>query len=191
MHAQGKLDRIGAVGWFALFLGVLAACGPKPAQRPAPAFQPEASPAPSPHADAVPTPAPAEVAVHEAAPPPPQTVSVESAEADEIRVHTLTTISLEAAEIVAPKQERTRSNPTPKELGWGRLQGHLIQAEQLVAHSVRARRVVAEEIYARTIGPLKGPLAWSPAPSAGGVVNECVSALDGGASSECFKERPF
>jgi hypothetical protein len=121
----------------------------------------------------------------------PDTVWIESAEADEIHVHSLTAIRVEADEIVAPKREQVSGNPTPKDVGWGRLQGHRIQVNQLVAHSVRARRVVADEIQARTFAPLQGGLRWTPAPSSGAVVNQCVSALDGGASDECFKERAF
>lgn len=124
-------------------------------------------------------------------PESPDTVWVESAEADEIHVHSLTAIRVEATEIATPKREQTPSNPTPKDVGWGHLQGHRIQVNQLIAHSVRARRIVADEIYARSFAPLQGSLRWTPAPDSGAIVNQCVSALDGGASNECFKERPF
>jgi hypothetical protein len=120
----------------------------------------------------------------------PQTVVVEQAEADVIRVRILTANHLEADEIEAPKPERSASNPTPKDVGWGRLQGHTIQVDHLVAHSVRARRVIAEQIQAHSITQLRTPLRWS-APSAQPVSNQCVSAIDGGASDECFRENAF
>lgn len=122
----------------------------------------------------------------------PQTVTVEQAEAYEIRVRILTAVRVEADQLEAPKQQRSASNPTPKDVGWGRLQGHSIQVDHLVAHSVRAHRVIAQEIQARSISKLQAPLRWS-APTAGGpqIQNQCVSALDGGASDECFRERAF
>jgi hypothetical protein len=194
VHANGKLVWIGAVVCSALFF----ACGAPRTEKAgwSASTQPaDTSPAAEAraHADAGGHHIQPNAAAGAADPSPsaPDTVWVESAEADEIHVRSLTAIRLEATEIITPKRERSSSNPTPKDLGWGRLQGHRIQVNQLVAHSVRARRVVADEIHARTIAPLQGSLRWTPAPSSAAIVNQCVSAVDGGASEECFKERAF
>jgi len=84
-------------------------------------------------------------------------------------------ITIEVEELRSDHVERVDDFPTPKDMGFRRLEGNLIEGEGLVAHHVRARLIIADEVTVHTVEKLRDEVSWS-APIDGGAIvhNRCV-----------------
>jgi hypothetical protein len=98
---------------------------------------------------------------------------VEWVDADVVRVKSLYALSVEANEIRCPKVQKSQG-PVPKNMGWRRLEGDIVEVDSLYAHHVTARLVIADEIVARVVENHAKPYVWRGAGSGALVRNRLV-----------------
>lgn len=102
--------------------------------------------------------------------------NVEWVDADVIRVKSIDAISVEANEIQCPRIVHAMGG-VAKDMGWRRLEGDVVEMDELYAHHVTARLIIAEQITALVIRrrPKSKTYRWGGAGSGAEVRNRVVS----------------
>jgi hypothetical protein len=107
--------------------------------------------------------------------PEPSSLRAEVVEAHTIRVRTLRAITLEARELRVKTVRRVSNYPVAKDEGMVKLEGNVVQADELEAHHVVAEVVIADEVIAHRVTKPHGVSRWASSEgTADVVVNRCV-----------------
>lgn len=105
----------------------------------------------------------------------PTSLRAEVVEAHTVRVGTLRAITVEARELRVKKVLRVRHYPVAKDEGMVKLEGNVVEADDLEAHHVIAEVIIADEVVAHRVTKPRGATRWPISDSTTDVVvNRCV-----------------